>query len=232
MSRQVPHAEDIATGTPTLGQVPVSAGPGLAPAWGAAGGGGGGGSYVYVGRQTVTGSPATLIEFTPIPTGAADLVFRGKVKYSVATTNSGHEISMRFNADDGSDYNYSRHRHGRVNSINVHDWSVCDGGTFEDHVGIGRAPGSDSQAWDVATFEVTLPNYDENDGFAKTYYGRSFFSYHLGDTQVGYDTHGTWAGGFGPTALGPITRVTFGITGVTDPFAVGSYVDMWKILPS
>jgi hypothetical protein len=43
MSRQVPHAEDTATGTPTLGLVPISAGPGLAPAWGAAGGGGGGG---------------------------------------------------------------------------------------------------------------------------------------------------------------------------------------------
>jgi hypothetical protein len=41
MSRQVPHAEDIATGPPTAGLVPISAGPGLAPAWGAGGGGGG-----------------------------------------------------------------------------------------------------------------------------------------------------------------------------------------------
>jgi hypothetical protein len=31
MSRQVPHAEDTATGTPTAGLVPISAGPGLAP---------------------------------------------------------------------------------------------------------------------------------------------------------------------------------------------------------
>lgn len=41
MSRQVPHVEDIATGTPTAGLVPVSAGAGLAPAWGAASGSGG-----------------------------------------------------------------------------------------------------------------------------------------------------------------------------------------------
>jgi hypothetical protein len=39
MSRQVPHVEDIATGTPTSGLVPVSAGPGLAPAWGVWSGG-------------------------------------------------------------------------------------------------------------------------------------------------------------------------------------------------
>jgi hypothetical protein len=40
MSRQVPHVEDIATGTPAVGLVPVSAGAGLAPAWGAVSGGG------------------------------------------------------------------------------------------------------------------------------------------------------------------------------------------------
>jgi hypothetical protein len=59
MSRQVPHVEDIATGTPTAGLVPVSAGAGLAPAWGAAGGGGGGGG----------GSAPVYEEFAPPSTG-------------------------------------------------------------------------------------------------------------------------------------------------------------------
>jgi hypothetical protein len=58
MSRQVPHAEDAATGTPTAGLVPISAGPGLAPAWGAAGGGGGG--TTALGRCTATAAFSTF----------------------------------------------------------------------------------------------------------------------------------------------------------------------------
>jgi hypothetical protein len=74
MSRQVPHAEDTATGTPTAGLVPISAGPGLAPAWGAGGGGGGGldrctaklfGSALTIPTGTLTDVPMDEDEFDP-----------------------------------------------------------------------------------------------------------------------------------------------------------------------
>jgi hypothetical protein len=68
MSRQVPHVEDIATGTPTAGLVPVSAGAGLAPAWGAgSGGGGGSGRLVY--EEWLFGAAGVQYIFSAYPMG-------------------------------------------------------------------------------------------------------------------------------------------------------------------
>ena len=192
----------------------------------------GGGSYVYVTKQVVS-SPGVLIDFTDLPQDAKALIFRGKVKYNASTTNTGHEIAVRFNADDGSDYVFARHRHGRENSVNLHDHSVSDGASSGlDHIDLGRAPGTDSQSWDVGTFILELPFYADNDSKAKTFHGTSTFTYNTGETYLGYELEGAWLGGFDATALGPVTRVTFGISGVTDNFAVGSEIAVWKVLES
>lgn len=69
MSRQVPHVEDIATGTPTAGLVPVSAGAGLAPAWGAGSGGGGSGIGGLMYEEWLFGAVGAQPIFSAYPMG-------------------------------------------------------------------------------------------------------------------------------------------------------------------
>jgi hypothetical protein len=97
MSRQVPHAEDTATGTPTAGLVPVSAGPGLAPAWGAASGGGGGG-WSLVERLTVS-SPTDDLGFATVPSTGDMLMLVSQGSVIVSTGQTGALYGLLFNGD-------------------------------------------------------------------------------------------------------------------------------------
>jgi hypothetical protein len=110
MSRQVPHAEDTATGTPTAGLVPISAGPGLAPAWGAAGGGGGGGSgglallyeFTCVGGESSVRLPATGV-FDPSDYAAILLLWQARQNGS-GDFSSTVGLELQLNDDTASHY--------------------------------------------------------------------------------------------------------------------------------
>jgi hypothetical protein len=109
MSRQVPHAEDTATGTPTAGLVPVSAGPGLAPAWGAGGGGGGSPDFVKlveVGPLSSSQAAITLPASGVFPTGYRSYEVRGRLLGQFASTQALFQI----NGDTGSNYDWQRNR--------------------------------------------------------------------------------------------------------------------------
>jgi hypothetical protein len=110
MSRQVPHAEDIATGTPTLGQVPISAGPGLAPAWGAAGGGGGG--WTQLAQHTVpAGGGEATVDLPTLSQGYDHLVVVGdNIAFVNDPTTSGQSIYFQVNGWDASDYISVQHK--------------------------------------------------------------------------------------------------------------------------
>ena len=100
MGRQVPHVEDLATGTPTSGLVPVSAGPGLPPAWGAVGGG-----STLLEEFTCVGGEQTV----RLPaSGSLMAGFKGLmclVQARSATINGTTiSVSARLNGDSGSNY--------------------------------------------------------------------------------------------------------------------------------
>jgi hypothetical protein len=132
MSRQVPHAEDTATGTPTAGLVPISAGPGLAPAWGAAGGGGGGGGgltllaeFTCVGGEQTVRLPAS----GSLTTGFKGLLAFAQARSNTDTTLNGR-IVLRLNGDTASHYANAHHL---TDSSGTH---IAEG----NHVGLSYAP--------------------------------------------------------------------------------------------
>jgi hypothetical protein len=171
MSRQVPHVEDIATGTPTAGLVPISAGPGLAPAWGAAGGGGGGGgggmtkiAEVIIGssdhiqgvRLPVTGA---------LPAGKHLLLLgqartRAKVGFSGTATATNVWISYNDDPIDGAltlpsvFYSWEWHAHDADNGIHLPEFTNSDIG-----IQIGYCSGPGSPANYCSSYRVDFQNF-------------------------------------------------------------------------
>jgi hypothetical protein len=218
MSRQVPHAEDIATGTPTLGQVPVSAGPGLAPAWGAAGGGGGStGDWTEIVSYTVpAGGGEASINFASLSQSYKALVAVGdNIQYETFSATTGHPICFLANGWNGNDYLERVHRF-------VVTPTAANAGT------VGYAPGGVGDP-PVGSFVCWFPGYANTTKY-KPYHGHAEYSF--GTTRLGFAT-----GGFarlGSAAHVNIDRLTFyagydagGLP--TDLFAPGSRVTIYGV---
>lgn len=153
MTRQRPFAEDIATGTPTAGLAPISAGPGAPPAWGAAGGGGGGGVWTQIDQQIAVGGESTL-DFTGVPATYDTLVAIGdSISAETDTTSAGEPIRVEFNEWDGSDY---LHREHYFRSIGAGDAHGMQGATSQ-ALEVGRAPWSAADG--VGSFVAWFPGY-------------------------------------------------------------------------
>jgi hypothetical protein len=144
MSRQVPHAEDTATGTPTAGLVPISAGPGLAPAWGAAGGGGGSGAgplcvvYLATGYDLANGSGARNdvawdAEDTDT-TGMHDLVTHPE-RITIATAGW---YDLRYQVEWANDASNDKPRHAFLMLNGTHQLHHVDQDTQTDNSSTGQ----------------------------------------------------------------------------------------------
>ena len=114
MARQIPNAEDLATGTPTAGTVPVSAGPGTPPAWGA-GGGGGGADFVKLAEVVVSSAQAVILlpATGAFPTGYKSYEVRGLLLGQF----TGTWAIFRVNADSSFIYDRQRIRMDGTGSV-------------------------------------------------------------------------------------------------------------------
>jgi hypothetical protein len=171
MSRQVPHAEDTATGTPTAGLVPVSAGPGLAPAWGAAGGGGGGSGGMTKIAEVIIGSSdhiqgVRLPVTGALPAGKHLLLLgqartRIKVGFGGAPANATN-VWVSYNDDpvDGAltfpsvFYSWEWHAHDADNGIHLPEFTNSDIG-----IQIGYCSGPSSPANYCSSYRVDFQNF-------------------------------------------------------------------------
>jgi hypothetical protein len=170
MSRQVPHAEDTATGTPTAGLVPISAGPGLAPAWGAAGGGGGSGAgplcvvYLATGYDLANGSGARNdvawdAEDTDT-TGMHDLVTNPE-RLTIATAGW---YDLRYQVEWAADGSNDKPRHAFLMLNGTHQLHHVDQDTQTDNstTGQGGACLIHLNAGDYVTLQL-----EQESGFAQ-----------------------------------------------------------------
>jgi hypothetical protein len=226
MSRQVPHAEDIATGTPTAGLVPVSAGPGLAPAWGAAGGGGGSSDdWTELVSYTVpAGGGEASINFGSLSQSYKALVAVGdNIQYEAFSVADGHYIAFLANGWNGNDYLNTVHRYGGTGT--THDVLVPNAGNAG---AVGYAPGPAGDE-PVGSFTVWFPGYTVM-GRYKNWHGHA--AYAFGGTRYGFEVAGTAR--LGGASHSNIDQLTFyaGYSAggsPTDLFAPGSRVTIYGV---
>ena len=202
MSRQVPHVEDLATGTPTSGLVPVSAGPGLPPAWGSAGGGGGGGGFTLLAEKLCTGGEQTIrLPASGSLTGTWKELWLTGIYRPASAGGSGNQLGIRLNDDVGSNYIY------------VEAWDRGSGAGSQEGTSTGFTsdnkfyasgmPSASAPANAPGSFCVRLPMATRSD-FWQPIFSQSSYSYFdetNGNVQE-QDVRGFWK------SLAAITSVT------------------------
>jgi hypothetical protein len=226
MSRQVPHAEDTATGTPTVGLVPISAGPGLAPAWGAAGGGGGANGLVLLSEFTCVGGessvrlPATGV-LDPSDYAAILLLWQARQNGS-GDFSSTVGLELQFNDDTASHYrnmDSAARSNGATNAE-----GTTTGFTSTPRFYAGRITPSGADAGAAASGRILLPEA------GRATFWQPILSDSLNSYSTTVDTQAVWSYGhwMQQVAITSITAICRnGASG--DVFAAGTHFAVYGI---